>query len=147
MNERRRKQIAKCALAAMLGGQLISPRVFAANDDDKRQEESREHRDHRTATPIKHVIVLIGENRTFDNVYGTYVPRHGQHVSNLLSEGIVNADGTPGPNRALARQFRLATINPVSLLHQQRQADRARQDGLRAVPAHARGRQRAAARP
>ena len=32
--------------------------------------------DHQTtATPIKHVIVLIGENRTFDHVFATYVPR------------------------------------------------------------------------
>jgi phospholipase C len=38
-------------------------------------DESRN--DHQTASPIKHVIVLIGENRTFDNVYGTYVPRKG----------------------------------------------------------------------
>src|SRR5215472_12705660 len=30
-----------------------------------------------TATPIKHVIVLIGENRTFDHVFATYVPRSG----------------------------------------------------------------------
>lgn len=55
-------------------------------------------------TPIKHVIVLIGENRTFDHVFGTYQPRAGQTVSNLLSKGIVNADGTPGPNFALAAQ-------------------------------------------
>src|SRR5215831_14039127 len=114
MNERRRKQVAKCALAAMLGAQLMSPRVFAAKDDDKRQNQSHEHHEGRTATPIKHVIVIIGENRTFDNVYATYVPKRGQHLSNLLSKGIVNADGTPGPNHALATQFKLATINPVS---------------------------------
>src|SRR5262249_6619557 len=54
--------------------------------------------------PIKHVIVLIGENRTFDHVFGTYVPQPGQTVSNLVSKGIVNADGTPGPNFALAGQ-------------------------------------------
>src|SRR5439155_832648 len=29
-------------------------------------------------TPIKHVIVLIGENRTFDHTFGTYAPRDGQ---------------------------------------------------------------------
>jgi Phospholipase C len=51
-----------------------------------------------TATPIKHVIVIIGENRTFDNVYGTYVPKDGQRIANLLSRGIVNPDGTPGWN-------------------------------------------------
>ena len=57
-----------------------------------------------TATPIKHVIVIIGENRTFDHIFATYQPRAGQTISNLLSKGIVNADGTPGPNFALASQ-------------------------------------------
>jgi phospholipase C len=51
-----------------------------------------------TATPIQHVIVIIGENRSFDHVFATYVPNNGQKVWNLLSKGIVNADGTPGPN-------------------------------------------------
>ena len=55
-------------------------------------------------TPIKHVIVLIGENRTFDHAFGTYVPKAGQTVSNLLSKGIINADGTPGPNFAQSAQ-------------------------------------------
>jgi phospholipase C len=54
--------------------------------------------DNNTNTPIKHVIVIIGENRTFDHVFATYPPRNGQTVWNLLSEGIINADGTPGPN-------------------------------------------------
>src|SRR5262249_46325404 len=61
-----------------------------------------------TATPIKHVIVIIGENRTFDNIFATYVPQDGT-VSNLLSKGIVRADGSPGPNAALATQFQLQT--------------------------------------
>jgi phospholipase C len=51
-----------------------------------------------TVTPIKHVIVIIGENRSFDHVFATYIPKKGESVWNLLSEGIVNADGTPGPN-------------------------------------------------
>ncbi|RDS81678.1 phosphoesterase [Dyella monticola] len=58
-----------------------------------------------TRTPIKHVILLIGENRTFDHVFATYTPPHGQTVENLLSEGIVKADGTPGPNVAKAQQW------------------------------------------
>ncbi|HLV88972.1 MAG TPA: alkaline phosphatase family protein [Candidatus Sulfotelmatobacter sp.] len=57
-----------------------------------------------TATPIKHVIVIIGENRTFDHVFATYKPREGEHVSNLLSKGIIKEDGSPGPNFALASQ-------------------------------------------
>jgi len=83
-------------IAIMAGG--------AAADDSSRQ----------TVTPIKHLIVLIGENRTFDNVYGTYLPRHGQQVWNLLSRGIVNSDGSPGPHWDTARQFQIGTINPVS---------------------------------
>jgi phospholipase C len=58
-----------------------------------------------TKTPIKHVIVIIGENRTFDHVYGTYTPKPGETVSNLLSKGIVKADGKPGPNYSLSAQF------------------------------------------
>jgi phospholipase C len=55
-------------------------------------------------TPIQHVIVIIGENRSFDHVYGTYVPAAGQSVSNLLSKGIVTNTGKPGSNFALAVQ-------------------------------------------
>src|SRR6202140_620448 len=73
--------------------QLISP-AFATAKDTK----------HKTQTPIKHVIVIIGENRTFDHIFATYKPKAGETVSNLLSKGIVNEDGTPGPNFSLASQ-------------------------------------------
>ena len=60
----------------------------------------------KTQSPIKHVIVLIGENRGFDHTFGVYKPKgKGQTVSNMLSKGIVNLDGSPGPNFALAQQF------------------------------------------
>jgi phospholipase C len=59
----------------------------------------------RTATPIKHIIVIIGENRTFDHIFGAYRPPRGQTISNLLSRDIINADGSPGPNFALAAQY------------------------------------------
>jgi phospholipase C len=58
-----------------------------------------------TRTPIKHVIVLIGENRTFDHLFATYIPKRGESVKNLLSEGIINADGTPGQHFKKAQQF------------------------------------------
>jgi phospholipase C len=61
-------------------------------------ESHPDSQDHETRTPIKHVIVIIGENRSFDHVFATYVPKHHQLVWNLLSEGIIKADGTPGPN-------------------------------------------------
>src|SRR5438128_6046994 len=57
------------------------------------------------SSPIQHVIIILGENRTFDHIFATYVPKNGESVSNLLSKGIVNADGTPGPNYSLSAQF------------------------------------------
>ena len=101
MNRPLRKGIALLALATLFGGQVGGSVAFAD--------------DHDTVTPIKHVIVIIGENRTFDNLYGTYVPRRGQRVLNLLSQGIVRTpDGSPGPNMNAAEQFQISTINPVS---------------------------------
>src|SRR5579883_948287 len=65
---------------ATLAVQLISPAIAAADDDSPKAK-----------TPIQHVIV-------------TYKPKHGESVSNLLSKGIVNEDGSPGPNFSLAAQ-------------------------------------------
>jgi phospholipase C len=61
--------------------------------------------DAKTRSPIKHVIVLIGENRTFDHLFATYKPKHGQRVDNLLAKRIIREDGTPGPNYSLTNQF------------------------------------------
>ena len=68
--------------------------------------------DNATATPIKHVIVLIGENRTFDNIYATYVPKKGQSVDNLLSRGIIYGSGIPGPNFVQSLQYQINTPYP-----------------------------------
>src|ERR1700760_4271930 len=57
-----------------------------------------------TTTPIEHLIVVVGENLTFDNVFGTYRPRSNGTVRNLLAQGIVNPDGEPGPEFAKAAQ-------------------------------------------
>ena len=66
-----------------------------------------------TQTPIKHVIVIIGENRSFDHVFATYVPKNGQTVHNLLSEGIIKADGSPGPNFEKAQQLQAQDQGPA----------------------------------
>jgi phospholipase C len=61
-----------------------------------------------TATPIKHVIIIVGENRSFDHLFATYAPPNPQeHVLNLLSEQIINADGSPGAHFAAAHQYQL----------------------------------------
>jgi phospholipase C len=78
--------------------------------------------DDHTQTPIKHVIVIIGENRSFDHVFATYVPKSGQSVDNLLSKGIITLDASknavPGPNFRKAHQSAaqdLGTTDPFLL--------------------------------
>src|ERR1700719_1955010 len=83
------------ALLANLG----APAPAAAQHPAKQLAE-----DTPTASPIKHVIIVIGENRTFDHIFATYKPKTGETVNNLLSEGIIKADGTPGPNYLLSLQ-------------------------------------------
>jgi len=78
-----------------LGGPMAAP--LQAHEHDRAHGN--------TASPIKHVIVLIGENRSFDNLFATYVSPSGDSVKNLLSEGIVKADGTPGKHFQRAQQF------------------------------------------
>ena len=57
------------------------------------------------SAPIKHVIVIVGENRTFDHIFATYQPPHGGHVDNLLSKGIVDVNGNPGANYGASTQY------------------------------------------
>ena len=63
----------------------------------------------RTETPIEHLIVIVGENISFDNLFATYMPPRGQSVGNLLSRGIVDKNGGPGPRFANAVQ-RIANV-------------------------------------
>jgi phospholipase C len=94
-----------------LGASLVS----AAPDHD--HDGDRDHHHHgETRTPIKHVITIIGENRSFDHVYATYVPRDGESIHNLLSEGIINADGTPGPHFNKAEQKAATDMSPDAFL-------------------------------
>src|ERR1700680_1747706 len=64
----------------------------------------------KTASPIKHVIIIVGENRSFDHLFATYMPKSGdERVLNLLSEHIVKADGTPDENFDRAHQFQVTS--------------------------------------
>ena len=88
-----RQRLLACAAVGLFAGNSILPALADANDSA-------------TASPIKHVIVIIGENRSFDHLFATYKPvNSGEKVLNLLSEGVVNADGTPGRNYGKALQY------------------------------------------
>jgi phospholipase C len=88
-------RVAASAALFSLAIQTVVPVAAVAQTDNS----------NKTHTPIKHVIVILGENRTFDHIFATYKPKKGETVKNLLSEGIVNKDGTPGPNFFLASQW------------------------------------------
>ena len=92
----RNRAMAYASLAAMAANS-VAPAMAATTGPN----------DGKTTTPIKHVIIIVGENRSFDHLFATYVPPNGSAL-NLLSEGIINADGTPGPNNKMAQQFSAA---------------------------------------
>jgi phospholipase C len=93
-------------MSAALSFSLLAVSVGVAGD----QSQGRDAADSvKTESPIKHVIILIGENRGTDHTFGVYKPRGKQQsISNLLSKGIVNEDGSPGAHFALAQQFSVA---------------------------------------
>jgi len=87
-----RRNLLACVAVGTLASSSIAPALAGS--------------DRATTTPIKHVIVIIGENRTFDHIFATYPPvNKGEKVWNLLSQHVVNADGSPGPNYGKARQY------------------------------------------
>jgi acid phosphatase len=59
-----------------------------------------------TETPIEHLIVVVGENISFDCLFATYEPPPGNTIANLLSREIVNREGQPGLRFAEALQRR-----------------------------------------
>jgi len=96
--------------SAVLSFSLLAVTVGFADDKPKDTDAADAVK---TESPIKHVIILIGENRGTDHTFGVYKPKGGgQTISNILSEGIVNEDGSPGPKFSLAQQF-LVTPQPL----------------------------------
>jgi phospholipase C len=99
---RNRKLTAATALSAMLLAQSMGPIAAAGAAPVPK-------------TPIQHVIIIVGENRTFDHLFGTYVPPKGQTVRNLLSEGIVLPNGQPGPSADDANQYEATDTTTYSI--------------------------------
>jgi phospholipase C len=53
-----RQLLSACLIAAIVAGPVTTPVAYAANV--------------KTATPIKHLVVIFGENQSFDHYFGTY---------------------------------------------------------------------------
>jgi phospholipase C len=112
-NRKIKKKLVHCAVVAAIAASLESQQSAFAGDDPS--DEGSHTKGGKTASPIKHLIVIMGENRSFDHVFATYMPGRGESVDNLLSKGIINSDGTPGPNYAKAAQYSAVDNNFYSI--------------------------------
>jgi phospholipase C len=108
----------RASLTRRLGRVLLGTSVAAlALSSSVRADDDRDHDGRRnpvekirTASPIKHVIVIVGENRSFDHLFATYRPKsEHERVLNLLSERIVKDDGSPNENFDKAHQFQITS--------------------------------------
>ena len=121
----RDRTVVTAAILSLMGSNgYAAEQVGGAHNNDKRTE-----------SPIKHVIIIMGENRTFDHVFATYKPRDGEHVDNLLSKGIIKEDGSPGPNYAQAAQFSATVTNQYSINPAQKTAYNTTSNKLQVRPA------------
>ena len=93
--------------SATLSFSFAAASVSMAQDNDAKEGNAQDAANAlKTESPIKHVIILIGENRGTDHTFGVYKPKgKGQTISNILSNKVVNEDGTPGKNFSAAQQF------------------------------------------
>jgi phospholipase C len=89
---------------------IVLAAVWLISSDTRAADPGKAVDKIKTASPIKHVIIIVGENRSFDHVFATFKPNvPGESVSNLLSKEIINADGSPGPKFSLAHQFKIVS--------------------------------------
>ncbi len=80
------KALATSMAALMVATQILAPAVVQAQPNGS------------TATPIKHVVVIFGENISFDHYFGTY-----PNATNPAYEPrFVAAPGTPSGERLIA---------------------------------------------
>jgi phospholipase C len=99
----------KKALARNFGLLGVSLAALTLSQAVRAEDGKKANDSIKTASPIKHVIVIVGENRSFDHLFATYQPKRGERVMNLLSQGIVKADGTPDENFVKAHQFQITS--------------------------------------
>jgi phospholipase C len=94
--------------AFSLAALALSQGVRAEDGPDHAAQNAVDHI--KTVSPIKRVLIIVGENRSFDHLFATYVPKsHDERVLNLLSERIVKADSTPNEAFDKAHQFQITS--------------------------------------
>jgi phospholipase C len=82
------------ALFSLTAAALASTVAWSASEDQDRNRPDPRPQEVRTATPIKHLVVIYGENVSFDHYFATY-----PHATNPPGEPAFNAAaGTPEVN-------------------------------------------------
>ncbi|GAA4049042.1 hypothetical protein GCM10023063_40750 [Arthrobacter methylotrophus] len=101
--------LAASTIAAGMIGLGMAPVTASANDDYQG-----------TATPIKHVVVIFGENVSFDHYFATYpqasnTPGETQQGTGAAAPAFTAAKNTPKNIATLAQDKLLAPNNPNSV--------------------------------
>lgn len=100
-----RDKITACALMFAISFFGFGAPVRAADDSGNTADAIK------TATPIKHVIIIVGENRSFDHLFATYEPKNKkERVLNRLTQPPpvrspfpgISPSGGPSTNREYA---------------------------------------------
>ncbi|GGN07097.1 phospholipase C [Terrabacter tumescens] len=116
------KRPVRLALAGLGAAALVTPVIAAA---DTAADAAVVHHEpgswaspsHRTSTPIKHVVVIFGENVSFDHYFATYpraanLPGETLQGSTTPAPRFTAAAGTPSDIATLAHDGLLAPDNP-----------------------------------
>ncbi len=110
------KPLAAAAGAAVLATSTLTAGLFGFGAGPATASEN--HLD--TATPIKHVVVIFGENVSFDHYFATYpkaanTPGETQQGTGLPATQFTAAKNTPTNIATLARDGLLGPNNPNSI--------------------------------
>jgi len=92
-----RRLLSGCLLAGVLAAPLLAPTAHAANP--------------KTATPIKHIVIIFGENRSFDHYFGTY-PMALNPKGEPIFRALANTPGVNGFSNALLNNN--PNLNPLN---------------------------------
>ncbi len=107
----KRRVFAALLLVLLLTGTLVpAQQVFAAPPDNAPSSLAGST-DHATTTPIQHLIVLLQENHTYDNYFGTYPGGEG------LTPDIQMPVDPLNPSAGVVKPFHLGSRTITDLSH------------------------------
>jgi phospholipase C len=108
----------RCMTSALLAVNLalMAPGRLLGND---KQQHANDNGDFKTATPIKHLVIIFQENESFDHYFGTYPvatnpegepkfkAKAGTPTVNGLTQGLIDNNHNRDANASAYRPIRL----------------------------------------